>query len=328
MTPPLPPQLPHVPVMLAEVLEILAPRDGAIYVDATFGAGGYAFALLGAAACKVFGIDRDAEAIARGAERGVSAGRLSLRCGRFGEMAALLAAEGVERVDGIAFDLGVSSMQLDQPARGFSFRFDGPLDMRMGDDGAPTAAELVNAMPEAELARILFAFGEERAARRIARAIVQQRAVAPIASTARLAEICRRVLPKAADGIDPATRTFQALRIAVNDELGELDRGLAAAEQLLSPGGRLAVVSFHSLEDRRVKTFLKARSEAAARPSRHQPETQAAAPTFRLLARRAIRPGAAELAANPRARSARLRGAERTTAPIAPGPISERRVAA
>ncbi len=152
--------------------------------------------------------------------------------------------------------------------------------------------------------------------------------MAPIASTARLAEICRRVLPKAADGIDPATRTFQALRIAVNDELGELDRGLAAAEQLLSPGGRLAVVSFHSLEDRRVKTFLKARSEAAARPSRHQPEIAAALPTFRLLARRAIRPGAAELAINPRARSARLRGAERTTAPIAPGPISERRVAA
>ena len=217
-------------------------------------------------------------------------------------------------VDGVALDLGVSSPQLDEPERGFSFRFDGPLDMRMERAG-PTAADLVNQLDERDLADLIHELGEERHARRIARAVVAARAQHPITRTLELAEIVRRAVPRAADGIDPATRTFQALRLEVNDEMTELDRGLSAAERLLAPGGQLAAVTFHSLEDRRVKAFLRTRSGADARPSRHVPAQRAArAPTFRLVQRKAIRPGAAEIAANPRARSARLRVGERTDA--------------
>jgi 16S rRNA (cytosine1402-N4)-methyltransferase len=310
----------HIPVMVAEVVEAMAPRAGGVYVDGTFGAGGYAEALLAAAACKVCGIDRDPDAIAAGA--GLQArypGRLDLIPGRFGDMASLLEARGVKLVDGVAFDLGVSSMQLDRAERGFSFRFDGPLDMRMERSGR-SAADIVNAASEDELAAILADYGEERRARRIARAIVAARREAPIATTARLAEIVRAAAGRgAASDIDPATRSFQALRIAVNDELGEIERGLVAAEAVLAPGGRLAVVSFHSLEDRRVKNFLRARGGESPRASRHRPEAATtAAPTFELPQRRPTSPGKAEIAANPRARSARLRSAIRTHAPAWP----------
>jgi len=306
----------HQPVMLAEVVAALAPRDGKLYLDGTFGAGGYARALLEAAGCAVVGIDRDPAAIERGRALAAAYGdRLALIEGRFGDMAALLATRGIARVDGIALDLGVSSPQLDEPARGFSFRADGPLDMRMGRDGE-TAADLVNRLPERELAALIAELGEERHARRVSKAIVKARATAPITRTSALAAIVRRAVPPAKDGIDPATRTFQALRLKVNDELGELDRGLASAERLLAPGGRLAVVAFHSLEDRRVKSFLRERASEAAGASRHAPQPAARrAASFRLLHRRALRPSEAESAANPRARSARLRAAERTAAP-------------
>lgn len=310
----------HVPVMLKDVLAVLAPRDGAVYLDATFGAGGYAGAILEAARCTVFGIDRDPHALA--AARPLLdrfAGRLTLLAGGFGDMAHLMAEAGVAAVDGVAFDLGVSSMQIDDPARGFSFRADGPLDMRMeGESGRPSAADVVNRLPEAELADIIRHLGEERFAGRVARAIVEARAHTLFSRTTELAQTVRRVVPRSKDGIDSATRTFQALRIHVNDELGEIERGLRAAEALLKSGGRLAVVSFHSLEDRIVKTFLAERSGRAPSPSRHHPAAiapiAAPAPTFRLIAG-AQRPSDAETAANPRARSATLRAAERTDAP-------------
>jgi 16S rRNA (cytosine1402-N4)-methyltransferase len=316
MTQPAPAAFTHAPVLLAEVVAALAPRDGSLYLDGTFGAGGYARALLEAARCRVVGIDRDPAALGRGEALAAQYGeRLALIEGRFGDMVELLAARGIDAVDGIALDLGVSSPQLDDAARGFSFRGDGPLDMRMGRDGE-TAADLVNGLPEAELAKLIFELGEERHARRVSKAIVSARTQAPITRTGALAEIVRRAVPRANDGIDPATRTFQALRLVVNDEMGELDRGLVSAERLLAPGGRLAVVAFHSLEDRRVKTFLRDRSQEGAGTSRHAPVTTRRAPSFKLLYRRAVRPSDAEQAANPRARSARLRAAERTTAPI------------
>lgn len=316
----------HVPVLLNEVVDALSPRDGGVYVDGTFGAGGYTLAILSAANCRVWGIDRDPEAIERGRQLGLAyPGRLEIVEGRFGDMAALLAARGVGSVDGVALDIGVSSPQIDEPERGFSFRFDGPLDMRMGRDG-PTAADVVNTAEQDELADIIFHYGEERMARRVARAIVAARKDAPIERTRQLAEIVRSVVSKGkGDAIDPATRTFQALRIHVNDELGELRRGLAAAESLLKPGGRLAVVSFHSLEDREVKTFLKERSSPPPSPSRHAPavSADARAPSFRLLSRKPIGPTEAEASSNPRARSARLRAAERTAAPAFPAPGRE-----
>jgi 16S rRNA (cytosine1402-N4)-methyltransferase len=297
-------------------------HDGAIFVDGTFGAGGYTRALLDAANCTVFAIDRDPDAI-KGAAPLIERypGRLHVIQGRFGDLARLLAERGVDAVNGITFDFGVSSMQLDQAARGFSFRFSGPLDMRMEQAG-PSAADLVNAMAERPLADLIFTFGEERQARRIARAIVAARDLAPIETTDRLAEIVRRAIAKGAGGkgsaqqIDPATRTFQALRIAVNDEMGEIDRGLAAAERLLAPGGRLAVVSFHSLEDRRVKQFLRERAGAAPKGSRHLPVAAAAEPrpAFRLIAAGGVTASEAELAENPRSRSARLRIAEKVAA--------------
>ncbi|NJO55265.1 MAG: 16S rRNA (cytosine(1402)-N(4))-methyltransferase RsmH [Rhodospirillales bacterium] len=314
----------HSPVMLSEILTLLAPRGGAVYLDATFGVGGYAKALLEAAPCTVIGVDRDPAACARGALLAEQySDRLLVLQGRFTELSSLLPGHGFDRVDGVAFDLGVSSPQLDDPSRGFSFRSDGPLDMRMDPTTGSPAADMVNDLPEAELARIIALYGEERAARRIARAIVRTRSSSPITSTLGLAETVRSVLPRAADGIDPATRTFQALRIHVNDELAELDNGLTAAEHLLAPGGRLCVVSFHSLEDRAVKLFLRKRSGLAPRPSRHQPEAidpLSVKPTFRLITSRPLRPSQAEVSANPRARSARLRAAERTSAPVAPPP--------
>jgi 16S rRNA (cytosine1402-N4)-methyltransferase len=307
---------PHVSVLLSEVVAALAPRDGAVYVDGTFGAGGYTTALLDAADCSVFGIDRDPHAVARGRALETEHGqRFKMVEGRFGDLDALVRARGVDRVDGVALDIGVSSMQLDEAERGFSFAKDGPLDMRMEQSGA-SAADLVNSTDEAGLADIIFRYGEERLSRRVAKAIVAARKEKRFERTSELAAVVRRVVPKHPDGIDPATRTFQALRIAVNDELGELERGLAAAERLLAPGGVLAVVTFHSLEDRVVKLFLKGRSGEGANPSRHQPQAMSGpAPTFSLLYRRAVRPGSDECARNPRARSAKLRAAARTEAP-------------
>ncbi len=314
----------HVPVMLSEVLEVLEPRKGAIYVDGTLGAGGYSRALLEAAECTVWAIDRDPEAIARGkdlAER--YAGRLKLIEGCFGDMDRLIEAGAGGAgggVDGVAFDLGVSSLQLDQADRGFSFQQDGPLDMRMsGPEGAPgpSAADTVNRLPEGELADIIWRYGDERQSRRVARAIVAARREKAITRTGELAEIIRRVVRRGSKGRDPATRTFQAIRIYVNDEIGELRRGLGAAERLLTPGGSLAVVSFHSLEDREVKSFLKERSGARVGTTRHLPEAPRSSPrpTFETATGSARKPTAEECAANPRARSARLRAARRTDAP-------------
>ena len=309
----------HVPVLVGAVIDVLSPRDDALYVDGTFGAGGYSGALLAAANCRVVAIDRDTDAVRRGRELArAHGGRLTIIEGNFGDMERLLASPGSMTpapIAGIALDLGVSSIQLDTAERGFSFRFDGPLDMRMSRDGQ-TAADLVATLAESDLARLIREFGEERFARRIARAIATARRRQPIGRTLELAQIVRTAVPKAAPGLDPATRTFQALRIAVNDELGELDRALGAAERLLMPGGRLAIVSFHSLEDRRVKDFLRQRSDRAPRTSRHEPvPATVAAPSFQLLHRRALKPDIVEIDRNPRARAARLRAAERTAAP-------------
>jgi 16S rRNA (cytosine1402-N4)-methyltransferase len=318
----------HIPVMLPEVLTALAPRDAAIYLDGTFGGGGYADAILGAAHCTLFAIDRDPEAIARGAALAARhPGRLHLMHGRFGDMLALLGEAGIASLDGVVLDLGISSFQIDTPGRGFSFRADGPLDMRMGRDG-PTAADLVATLDETTLANILYEFGEERLSRRIARAIVAARATAPIETTSQLAAVIRAVVPKDGSGIDPATRSFQALRIRVNDELGEIERALAQAAALLGAGGRLVVVSFHSLEDRLVKRFMTDVTGRAPAPSRHDPRSLAARPgaaAFRLLTAKALRPSADEIAANPRARSARLRAIERVSPAPAPARITEPR---
>jgi 16S rRNA (cytosine1402-N4)-methyltransferase len=300
----------HVPVLLDEVLEALAVRADGVYLDATFGVGGYSRAILAAGAGRVLAIDRDPAAVARGRALARSWPNFTMLEGCFGDAAQLLRTCGVRRLDGAVFDLGVSSPQLDEPARGFSFAADGPLDMRMSGCGV-TAADVINRADEATLASILHRYGEERAARRIARAIVERRQSAPIRRTGELASLVAGVLGRQRDRIDPATRTFQALRIYVNDELGELDRGLAAAQALLAPGGRMLVVAFHSLEDRLVKRFLVERSGRQARPSRHLPDLPVAPALFRPLSGRAIRPRSAEVAANPRARSARLRAAER-----------------
>ncbi|WP_303979913.1 16S rRNA (cytosine(1402)-N(4))-methyltransferase RsmH [Dongia mobilis] len=307
----------HQPVLLAEVVaalgaDNLGPQDGAIYVDGTFGAGGYSRAILEAANCTVFAIDRDPDAIA-GADALVRQfeGRLHVIEGRFGDMVDLLAARGITAVAGVTLDLGVSSMQLDEAERGFSFRFDGPLDMRMEQAGE-SAADIVNQMAERPLADLIFTFGEEKKARRVAKAIVAARALAPITTTGRLAEIVRRAVgPAGPDRIDSATRTFQALRIAVNDEMGEIDRGLEAAEKLLAPGGRMAIVSFHSLEDRRVKHFMREHAGRNPKGSRHLPELSETVATLRLIDPQGITASEAEIRANPRARSARLRVAER-----------------
>jgi 16S rRNA (cytosine1402-N4)-methyltransferase len=304
-------------VLLDAMLAHLRPRSGGTYIDATFGAGGYARAILEAAPCRVLAIDRDPAAIAGGEdlERAYS-GRLVLSLGPFADLQELAREAGITAADGAVFDLGVSSMQLDTAARGFSFRADGPLDMRMSGSG-PTAADLIATLGEAELADLLFRYGEERRSRAIARAIVRARAEQPVERTGQLAGIVSRVVPRrSGDDKHPATRTFQALRIAVNEELAELGAGLEAAERLLAPGGRLVVVSFHSLEDRLVKQFLAARAGRAAGTSRHAPgRGPEPAPSFRLVNRKPVTPGKEEIAANPRARSAKLRAAERTAAP-------------
>lgn len=306
---------PHIPVLLPEVVGALKPRDGGIYVDGTFGAGGYTRAILGAAECRVFAIDRDPSAAVAALEVGRSfPSRFEFLPGRFGDMLTLVPVAARGRVDGIALDIGVSSMQIDQAERGFSFQKDGPLDMRMGGE-VPTAAHLVNTLPEAELADLIYQYGEERASRRVAAAIVRDRALQPFATTLQLAATVRGAVRASKDGIDPATRTFQALRIAVNDELGELERALAASLDLLAPGGVLAVVSFHSLEDRIVKRFLDAQAGRVAAPSRHLPHAAvAAAPALALASRKPIVAGDSETRLNPRARSARLRVAVRTGA--------------
>ena len=309
----------HVPVLLPEVLAALAPKENERFIDGTFGGGGYTAAIL-AAGARVLAIDRDEETIAAGRALLDQSGRLSLVAGRFGELDRIAAGAGFVPADGVVLDIGVSSMQLDDPARGFSFQRDGPLDMRMGQDG-PTAADVVNTEEETRLADILFRLGEERRSRAISRAMVARRAEQPFTRTFELAELAERVLGRSKiAGRHAATRTFQALRIYVNDELGELARGLAAAERALKPGGRLAVVSFHSLEDDIVKQFLKERSGKAEHASRHLPpgEPSRLAPSFRSLSRRPVGPGEAELAANPRARSGRLRAAIRTDAPAWP----------
>lgn len=303
----------HDPVLRDEVVAALAILSGELHVDATFGAGGYTRAML-AAGANVVACDRDPDAIAEGqALVGASEGRLALVHGRFGEIDALLAARGIEAVDGIVFDIGVSSMQFDRAERGFSFQADADIDMRMSQDGE-TAAEWLNRADEAEIADVLYNFGEERQSRRVARAIVAAR---PLSRTAELARVIRTALrhPPGAPK-DPATRSFQAIRIHINGELDELVAGLDAAERLLRPGGRLAVVSFHSLEDRIVKNFLRERSGGEAGASRHRPALAppARAATFLPPARK-VRASNDEQARNPRARSATLRSAVRTQAP-------------
>ncbi len=301
----------HVPVLVHRAIEWLNVHDGGLYVDATFGAGGYTRAILAIPGARVIGVDRDQSAIARGADLVEQAqGRLDLVEDRFSNLESIPPNGGAAMVDGIVFDLGVSSMQLDEAERGFSFRLDGPLDMRMGSAG-PTAADVVALGSERDLAAIIATLGEEHHARAIARAIVKARQQQVIDTTRALAQIVARAAPARPGAIHPATRTFQALRIFVNDELAELAGGLAAAERVLKPSGRLVAISFHSLEDRIVKTFLAERSRAPT-ASRHRPLTPAPAPTFRVLTRRPETPDEAEIAANPRARSAKLRAAERT----------------
>ncbi|WP_245312497.1 16S rRNA (cytosine(1402)-N(4))-methyltransferase RsmH [Bradyrhizobium macuxiense] len=305
----------HISVLGREAVNYLAPRAGGIYVDATFGAGGYSRAILDVADTRVIGIDRDRTAILGGFDLvDGSDGRLTLVEDRFSHLADVCAAQGLDAVDGVVMDVGVSSMQLDQAERGFSFRSSGPLDMRMGQSG-PTAADVVAKASERELADIIYIFGEERHSRGVARAIVAARKEAPITTTEALADIVARVVRAKPNEIHPATRTFQALRIFVNEELDELHQALAASERVLKPGGRLVVVSFHSLEDRIVKNFLAERGKVSA-GSRHLPEVAQAAPSFTILTKRPVTPGEAETAANPRARSAKLRAAERTAAPV------------
>ena len=305
----------HVPVLVRPVIEHLNVRDGGIYIDGTFGAGGYTRAILAAADANVIGIDRDRTAVAHGADMvQAAAGRLTLVEGQFSQLDAVARKFGHDAVDGVVLDLGVSSMQLDQAERGFSFRLDGPLDMRMGADG-PSAADVVALASERDLSLIIATLGEERFARPVARAIVAVRGRAPIQTTQALAEIVGSVVHARPDRIHPATRTFQALRIFVNEELAELVAGLEAAERVLKPSGRLVVVSFHSLEDRIVKTFLAERGRISL-GSRHAPVVEGPAPTFQLLTKRSIAADDAEVADNPRARSAKLRSAERTAQPV------------
>ncbi len=308
------PDAPHVPVLLRPLLAAVAPVAG-VWIDGTFGAGGYARGLIEAGADRVIGIDRDPMAHRMAADWLCDYdGRIALVQANFSEMDRV-----ASDVDGVVLDLGVSSMQLDQAERGFSFMRDGPLDMRMGQEG-PSAADIVNEADAEALADILFTYGEERASRRIARAILREREVEPITTTLRLAGIIEGCLPRAKPGQShPATRSFQALRIAVNDEYRALYEGLMAAERALKPGGALAVVTFHSVEDRMVKRFLQARAGQTGRANRFQPQAHEPDPQFELISKKAIGPDAQELTDNPRARSAKLRVARRTDAP--PGEI-------
>jgi 16S rRNA (cytosine1402-N4)-methyltransferase len=304
----------HIPVLGRQAIGMLQPRAGGIYVDATFGAGGYSRAILDTTGSRVIGIDRDRSAITAGFDLvDRSDGRLTLVEDRFSNLAEICAAQGIDAVDGVVMDVGVSSMQLDQAERGFSFRLGGPLDMRMGHDG-PTAADVIAKASEADLANIIYIFGEERHSRAVARAIVAARKEAPITTTRALADIVAKVVRSKPGEIHPATRTFQGLRIFVNEELDELHLALSAAERVLKPGGRLVVVSFHSLEDRIVKNFLVERAKAGG-GSRHLPVVAQAAPSFHIVTKRPVTPDDEEITANPRARSAKLRAAERTAAP-------------
>jgi 16S rRNA (cytosine1402-N4)-methyltransferase len=301
----------HIPVLARRAVDWLGVHDGGLYIDATFGAGGYTRLILETPGTRAIGIDRDQTAVAQGAALVETAhGRLELIEDRFSNLDAIA---GAGAADGVVFDLGVSSMQIDEAARGFSFRLDGALDMRMGRHG-PSAADIVAKASERDLAAIIGTLGEENHARAVARAIARARDEHAIETTSALADIVARVVHSRPGAIHPATRTFQALRIFVNDELAELARGLAAAERALKPSGRLVVVAFHSLEDRIVKTFLAERSRTPA-GSRHRPDVVAPPPTFGVLTRRPETPDEAEIAANPRARSAKLRAAERTDAP-------------
>ena len=308
----------HLPVLVVEVVKALSPKANAIYLDATFGRGGYSRAILNAAPCRVIAIDRDPDAIAAAKQSQIdpTGERLVLIEGRFSAMKTLLADIGVEKVDGIAFDLGVSSPQIDEAERGFSFRHDAPLDMRMEKQGLD-ACEFINTADEEKIAAVLWEYGEERASRRIARAIIKARTNTAISTTTHLADIIRSVMPYRKPGqIDPATRSFQAIRIFINDEIGEISKALPMAIACLNPGGRVAVVSFHSLEDRIVKNLFLSLSGNAPKGSRHRPPVPTVAPCLTLTTRKPITPDAAEIEANSRARSAKLRIAERTHAPM------------
>ena len=311
----------HKPVLIVEVLDALSPRAGEVYLDATFGRGGYSRAILEAAPCRVIAIDRDPDAIAAAQEmKDEFKDRLTLVHGRFSELQQILDSLQLPAVNGIVFDFGVSSPQLDNADRGFSFRQGGPLDMRMEKTGM-RASDFINTASEQDIAHVLWLYGEERASRRIARAIIAAREKAPIETTLALADIIRAVLPRPKHkSIDPATRSFQAIRIYINDELGEIKSALPAATACLCAGGRLVVVSFHSLEDRLVKAFLKTQAKRAPRPSRHLPDIAPDAaggnPALTLMHRKALTASDAEISSNARARSARLRAAIRTDAPV------------
>ena len=313
-------RLGHVPVLLAEVTVGMAAEDEKLFIDGTFGRGGYSEALLQGARCRVVALDRDPTAQHRAQElKSNYRDRFTFCLGCFGDLDKILFQQGIHDVDGgVVLDLGTSSPQLDDPTRGFSFRFDGPLDMRMGAEGGD-AAGFINQATESELTEVIYNYGEERRARAVAGEIVRVRSTQAITRTGQLADVVRRVVRKSVDGLDPATRTFQAIRIHINNELGELQRGLVAAERMLSVGGRLVIVTFHSLEDRLVKAFLRERSGKGRMPNRHTPEiTKQAAPSFSLLNNRVIKPNSQEMKRNPRSRSARLRAAIRTAAPVWP----------
>ena len=307
----------HNPVLVVEVVEALSPKADAVYLDATFGRGGYSRAILDAAPCRVIAIDRDPDAITAGQDmRHEYDGRLTLLEGRFSQIGTLLNEIDMQLVDGIVFDFGVSSPQIDDAERGFSFRFDGPLDMRMEKSGT-SASDFINTATEKDIADVLWQFGEERASRRIARAIIHARDEAEITTTHQLAKIIRAVMPRPKPGqIDPATRSFQAIRISINNELDEIRTALPAAMACLKPEGRLAVVAFHSLEDRLVKTFIMNEAGKAPRPSRHVPDVPEHAPRLNMITRKPITPSEDEMNQNPRSRSSRLRVAERTDAPL------------
>lgn len=303
----------HISVMLNEVLDYLSPRENALYVDGTFGGGGYTKAILEASPCRVIGIDRDLDAVKRGKELEVKyPNRFQMWEGCFGDLDQLLTQNNISHIDGIVLDLGVSSYQIDDPLRGFSFRFDGPLDMRMGSGGR-SASEIVNTYPQEDLKYILKTYGDERFAGKIAHAILKRRESRSFERTSDLAELIRKIVPKSKDGLDPATRSFQALRIEANDELGEIKRILSCLEARLAPNGRMVVVSFHSLEDGLIKHYLREKAGKAPKASRFTPPTASdlIKPSFSILTKQAVQPTDSEIKQNPRSSSARLRAGMR-----------------